>query len=181
MPQKRNPDMAELVRGKTGRVYGDLIALLTLLKGLPLAYNRDLQEDKEPLFDAADTTLRSLRIMSRMLDSVEVDATRFEEEMGGGFLLATELADYLVRKGVTFRKAHAAVGGVVGECAARGISLLELPLDVYRGYSPAFAADLYLLLDPRSSIAAKKSAGSTSPAEVRKALATWRRRLRLTR
>jgi argininosuccinate lyase len=177
MPQKKNPDMAELVRGKTGRVYGDLIALLTVMKGLPLAYNRDMQEDKEPLFDAAETTLRSLRIMARMLPTVNVDRTRFEKEMAGSFLMATELADYLARKGLPFRQAHAVVGAVVAECSAQGILLSELPLASYRRHAKEFGADLYRDLDPQRSVRQKRSEGSTSPVEVRKALARWKRRL----
>jgi argininosuccinate lyase len=177
MPQKKNPDMAELVRGKSGRVYGDLMALLTVMKGLPLAYNRDLQEDKEPLFDAADTTGRSIRIMARMLRSVRFNAERFLEEMSGDFLLATELADYLVRKGVPFREAHETVGIIVGECSRRGVSLRELPLEEYRRRSKAFGKDLYPILDPRASLKMKKSSGSTSPKEVEKAIRVWEKRL----
>jgi argininosuccinate lyase len=177
MPQKKNPDVAELVRGKTGRVYGDLIALLTLMKGLPLSYNRDLQEDKESLFDAATTTERSLRIMARMLETVRVNRARFEEELRGGFLLATELADYLVRKGVPFREAHAAVGSIVGECDRRGISLADLPLSEYRKRSRAFGADLYRFLDPAKSVAMKRSAGSTAPRAVAAAIRRWKKRL----
>jgi argininosuccinate lyase len=177
MPQKRNPDVAELVRGKTGRVYGDLIALLTLMKGLPLSYNRDMQEDKESLFDAATTTERSLRIMARMLATVRVNSARFKGELRGGFLLATELADYLVRKGVPFREAHAAVGSVVGECERRGISLADLPLSEYRKRSRAFGADLYRFLDPAVSVAMKRSAGSTAPRQVAAAIRRWKKRL----
>ncbi len=176
MPQKRNPDMAELVRGKTGRVYGDLVSLLTVMKGLPLAYNRDLQEDKEPLFDAAGTTERSLRIMARMLRTVRFDAHRFRD-LRGGTLLATDLADYLVRKGVPFREAHAAVGSVVAECSRRNVSLSELPLAEYRKRSGAFGADLYRLLDPEVSVRMKRSAGSTSPRAVASAIRRWRKKL----
>ncbi len=120
MPQKKNPDMAELIRGKTGRVYGDLMALLTVMKGLPLAYNRDMQEDKEPLFDAAETLERSLHIMAKMFATVKFDRTRFEAELSSDFLLATELADYLGRKGMPFRNAHAVAGSIVRECSGRG-------------------------------------------------------------
>jgi argininosuccinate lyase len=176
MPQKRNPDMAELVRGKTGRVYGDLVSLLTVMKGLPLAYNRDLQEDKEPLFDAAVTTGRSLRIMARMLRTVRFDAGRFRD-LHGSMLLATELADYLVRKGIPFREAHAAVGSVVAECARRKISLADLPLAEYRKRSRLFARDLYRLLDPEVSVRMKRSAGSTSPREVASSIRRWRKKL----
>ena len=177
MPQKKNPDMAELIRGKTGRVYGDLMALLTVMKGLPLAYNRDMQEDKEPLFDAADTVASSLDILARMLETVTFDAERFEEELNGDHLLATEVADYLVRKGIPFREAHGIVGELVALCADKGTSLGELPLGEYRKRSKAFTQDVAALLHARTSLAMKRSAGSTSPAEVAKALKFWTREL----
>ena len=177
MPQKKNPDMAELIRGKTGRVYGDLIALLTVMKGLPLSYNRDLQEDKEPLFDAADTTERSLRIMARMLSTVRFDAERFRKELSDDSLLATELADYLVRRGVPFREAHEIVGMIVGECSRKGIGLRQLPLKEYRKRSKVFDKSLYTVLDPDVSVKLKRSEGSTSPAEVQKSIRRWERRL----
>src|ERR1043166_6241707 len=177
MPQKKNPDMAELIRGKTGRVYGDLVALLTVMKGLPLAYNRDMQEDKEPLFDAADTVSGCLNIATLMLKSVKFNAKRFEEESQSDLLLATELADYLVRKGLPFRKAHAIVGSIVQTCIAKNASLKELPLKEYRRFSRLFEKDLYRYLDPRTSLRNKKSSGSTSPGEVRKALRFWGKKL----
>ncbi len=177
MPQKKNPDMAELIRGKTGRVYGDLMALLTVMKGLPLAYNRDMQEDKEPLFDAAETVERSLRIMARMIVTVKFDRTRFEAELNSDFLLATELADYLGRKGMPFRNAHAVAGSIVRECSERGVSLRELPLEEYRRHTRLFAPDLYALLDARASLRLKRSAGSTSPKEVAKAIKQWEKKL----
>jgi argininosuccinate lyase len=170
MPQKQNPDMAELVRGKTGRVYGDLMALLTVMKGLPLAYNRDMQEDKEPLFDAVDTTAASLSIMARMMETVTFDRERFEAEMRKDFLLATELADYLVRKGMPFRSGYEIAGAVVRECAEAGCGLAELPLERYKMHTPLFGKDVYTVLDPRASLRRKRSAGSTAPAEVSKAL-----------
>ncbi|HMK38840.1 MAG TPA: argininosuccinate lyase, partial [Bacteroidota bacterium] len=179
MPQKKNPDMAELIRGKTGRVYGDLMALLTVMKGLPLAYNRDMQEDKEPLFDAADTVGSSLDVLARMMATVKFDGERFEEELNGDQLLATELADYLVRKGIPFREAHGIVGDLVALSAARGCSLGELPLREYTRRSTAFSGDVALLLDARTSLAMKKSSGSTSPEEVDRALRLWKRRLSL--
>lgn len=178
MPQKKNPDMAELVRGKTGRVYGDLMALLTVMKGLPLAYNRDMQEDKEPLFDSFDTVSNSLTIFARMLAGVRFDATRFEDDASSDMLLATELADYLVRKGIPFRKAHAIVGGIVRACLKKGCTLKELPLSVYRRASDSFGGDLWKILDLRASVHRKRSEGSTSPKEVRKAIASWKKKLR---
>ncbi len=177
MPQKKNPDMAELVRGKTGRVYGDLMALLTVMKGIPLAYNRDMQEDKEPLFDAAKTVADSLAICSSMLKTVKFDAQRFENELASDFLLATELADYLVRKGMPFRKAHSIVGDLVHVCTRKKIALTELPLTEYRKHSKLFEKGVYSMLDPRASLSRKRSAGSTSPKEVQKAIRSWRRRL----
>jgi len=177
MPQKQNPDMAELVRGKTGRVYGDLVALLTLMKGLPLAYNRDMQEDKEPLFDALDTTLASLSIMARMFATVRFATARFEEELRSDFLLATEVADYLVRKGMPFRSAYTIVGSIVQECIDRRCSLNDLPLERYRKFSALFATDVYKALDPRMTLRRKQSAGSTSPAEVSRALQRWQKKL----
>lgn len=177
MPQKKNPDMAELVRGKTGRVYGDLISLLTVMKGLPLAYNRDMQEDKEPLFDAAKTVIDSLSISSSMLKAVRFDANRFEHEVASDFLLATELADYLVRKGLPFRRAHAIIGGVVSECFRTKTSLIDLPLAEYRKHSKLFEQDLHVMLDPRASLARKRSEGSTSPKEVQKSIRSWTQKL----
>jgi argininosuccinate lyase len=179
MPQKKNPDMAELVRGKTGRVYGDLMALLTVMKGLPLAYNRDMQEDKEPLFDAADTVNGSLQIMALMLQTITVHEDRFEAELQSDFLVATELADYLVRKGLPFRKAHAVVGSIVQHCVKSGGTLQSLSLDRYRSFSPLFEKDLIAVLGPRASLDAKRSAGSTSPAEVSKAIRRWKGKLRV--
>jgi argininosuccinate lyase len=178
MPQKQNPDMAELVRGKTGRVYGDLMALLTVMKGLPLAYNRDMQEDKEPLFDAVDTVTQSLSIMARMLKTVKFNVRRFEQEMRGDFLMATEIADYLARKGMPFRAAHGVAGAVVQECQTRGCTLADLPISHYREHSTLFGEDVFTVLDPRESIGLKRSAGSTSPREVSRALARWEKRLR---
>mgnify|MGYP001573076932 CR=1 FL=1 len=178
MPQKKNPDMAELVRAKTGRVYGDLIALLTVMKGLPLAYNRDMQEDKEPLFDAASTVTDSLAICSSMLKTVRFDVKRFEKELASDFLLATELADYLVRKGLPFRKAHSIVGVLVRVCSEKRTSLAELPLTEYRKRSKLFEKDVHKVLDPRASLSRKRSAGSTSPKEVQKAIRSWMKKLR---
>ena len=177
MPQKKNPDIAELVRGKTGRVYGDLVALLTIMKGLPLTYNRDMQEDKEPLFDAADTVRDCLSISASMMKTVRFNEDRFEEEMQSDALVATELADYLVRKGLPFRKAHATVGAIVQACVRKKIPLNKLPIVEYKRHSKLFSKDIYSILDPRSSLSNKRSAGSTSPKEVRKAIRRWRQTL----
>jgi argininosuccinate lyase len=178
MPQKKNPDIAELIRGKTGRVYGDLMALLTIMKGLPLAYNRDMQEDKEPLFDAADTVSDCLNVFSLMMKTVKFNAERFEEDAQSDFLLATELADYLVRKGVPFRKAHAIVGSIVQDCLTKKISLKELSLKQYQRHSKLFEKNLWEILDIRASLLQKKSSGSTSPAEVTKAIQYWKKKVK---
>ncbi len=178
MPQKKNPDMAELIRGKTGRVYGDLVSLLTVMKGLPLAYNRDMQEDKEPLFDAADTVEISLRVAAAMLASTRFVRQRFEDELGSDTLLSTELADYLVRKGLPFRRAHAIVGSIVQECASTHRSLAEIPLSRFQHHSRLFGRDVTSLFDARASIGRKRSFGSTSPKEVRSALRRWDRKLK---
>lgn len=177
MPQKKNPDIAELVRGKTGRVYGDLVALLTVLKGLPLAYNRDMQEDKEPLFDAADTTRASLHVTSLLVSSLKFHPDRFEDELRSDFSTATDFADYLVRKGLSFRSAHAAVGGLVRRCVASGRSFRDLSLKDLKKCSPLFTSDALELLQPRRGIALKRSSGSTSPREVALALRRWKGRL----
>lgn len=178
MPQKKNPDLAELVRGKAGRVYGDLMAILTVMKSLPLAYNRDMQEDKEPLFDATTTVADSLRVMVLLLASSKFNRHRFGREMETDFLLSTELADYLVRKGMPFREAHAIVGGIVRSCIGRRISLGDMTIEEYKKFTPLFSRDLFRVLSPERSIAEKRSEGSTAPREVRKALRKWSVRLR---
>ncbi len=176
MPQKKNPDIAELVRGKTGGVYGNLVALLTLMKGLPLAYNRDMQEDKSSVFAAADSTVDSLHMCALMYASITFNEERFTGELDGDFLLATELADYLVRQRVPFREAHGIVGSIVHDCIAAGTSLRDLTDESLARYSPAFRqGDARRLLQARTSIEGKKSEGSTSPGEVRKALRRWKK------
>jgi len=143
MPQKKNPDMAELVRGKTGRVYGDLVALLTVMKGLPLAYNKDMQEDKEALFDAYDTVSACLSVFTGMIQDAEWDAQRMRAAAGSGFTNATDAADYLVRKGMPFRDAHEAVGRLVLYCERNGLSIEELSLEELKSVSPLFSEDVY--------------------------------------
>lgn len=175
MPQKKNPDVSELVRGKTGRVYGDLINALTMMKGLPLTYNRDMQEDKLPMFDAADTVKDSVHVFAEMLSKTKFDKKRFEEELKQDFSTATEVADYLVRKGIAFREAHKVAGKIVRACLDRRVSLADLPLSEYRKYSPAFQSDVFKLLDPHFSVQQKKSSGSTSPEEVEKQIQKWKR------
>jgi len=173
MPQKRNPDIAELIRGKSGRTYGNLVALLTVMKGLPLAYNRDMQEDKEPLIDSARTVEESLTVAAAMLGSTRFRPGRFSGEMKQDSMLATDLADYLARKGVPFRKAHAVVGEIARSCAGKGVGLRDLSLKEYKSYSPLFESDALRLLQPLASVRAKRSEGSTNPAQVDRAIRRW--------
>jgi argininosuccinate lyase len=170
MPQKKNPDIPELVRGKTGRVYGHLMALLTTLKGLPLAYNRDLQEDKEPLFDTVDTLQGSLTVFTGMLRSLTVRAERMEAVAGRGFSTATDLADYLVRKGLPFRQAHEVTGAVIRFCIESGRDLPAVRLDELRGFHPDIDEDVYEVIDPRRSVSARDIPGGTAPSRVRRRL-----------
>ncbi|MCC6383095.1 MAG: argininosuccinate lyase [Dehalococcoidia bacterium] len=165
MPQKKNADVAELARGRAGRVYGELLALLTTLKGLPLAYNRDLQEDKAAVLAGAGVVVPSLRIFAAMLPALEFDLPRLRQAAGAGFSLATDVADYLVRKGMPFRQAHAVVGGLVLEAETRGCDLHLLPLDVYRAASPLFEPDI-LDLAVDAALAARDLPGGTAPARV---------------
>jgi argininosuccinate lyase len=174
MPQKRNPDAAELVRGKAGRVFGDLQALLTMVKGLPLAYNRDLQEDRAALFDAIDTTLACARITAGVWRTLSVARDRYEGELQGDFLLATELADHLVRRGVPFREAHHVVGRIVGWCEAQGVDFTALDLDRLRSFHPDFGEDAPEWLDPRGAAERRTSFGGTASAEVRRQVETLR-------
>ena len=168
--------MAELARGRTGRVYGNLLAILTMLKGLPLAYNRDLQEDKEPLFDTVDTLLPSLKALAAMLPALRVNAGRAEEAAVGTYALATDVADYLVRKGAPFREAHQAVMELVRQAELQGKALQELSLEEYRRFSPLFEADVRAL-DVRSAIEARDVPGGTAPRQVVAALKRARKRL----
>jgi argininosuccinate lyase len=177
MPQKKNPDMAELVRGKTGRVYGALVSLLTLMKGLPLAYNRDMQEDKAPMFEVIDTTRACMEIMAGMIENSTFRREQMESEVRGDLSTATELADYLVRRGLPFRDAHAVAGRTVGHCVDNGIAFDDLSLDALREFSPEFGDDIFDYLIPRRSVEQKRSAGSSSPAEVATQIARWRARL----
>ncbi|MGE5529134.1 MAG: argininosuccinate lyase, partial [Patescibacteria group bacterium] len=177
MPQKRNPDGAELIRGKTGRIVGDLVAVLTVLKGLPLAYNKDLQEDKEALFDAADTLGASLRLLAPMLAGLVWNRERMRRAAEEGFLNATDLADYLVRRGLPFREAHAVVGGLVRKAAERGVGLADLTLDELRAASPLVGDDVLDALSLEACLAEKDVPGGTAPARVREALGKARERL----
>ena len=170
MPQKKNPDLAELVRGKTGRVYGDLITLLTLMKSLPLAYNKDMQEDKEALFDAVDTVKKSLVVFAPMLQTARFRPEKMAAAARGGFTNATDLADYLVLKGLPFRDAHAVVGRTVLYCLANNRSLEDLDIEKYREFSPLIADDIYQYLAVEECIARRKVAGGPAPETVVRAL-----------
>ncbi len=166
MPQKKNPDMAELVRGKTGRVYGDLMALLTTLKGLPLAYNKDMQEDKESVFDACDTVKMCLDVFSGMVATMQARTDNMKRAAQTGFINATDLADYLVKKGLPFRSAYKIAGQLVARCIAENTVLESLPLDVYREFSDLFEDDLYNEIDLATCVAKRISEGGTSLASV---------------
>ncbi|MCX5757898.1 MAG: argininosuccinate lyase [Candidatus Hydrogenedentes bacterium] len=170
MPQKKNPDVAELVRGKTGRVYGSLTALLTLMKGLPLTYNRDLQEDKEPLFDASDTLQLCLTAVARMIPAIHVDATRMAEAAREGFMEATDLADALARAGMPFREAHGVIGRLVLHCANTGKRLTDLCIDELRAFSPLFDESVRSSLDPAAIVRKRDLPGGTAPRRVVAAL-----------
>ena len=170
MPQKKNPDVPEIIRGKTGRVYGNLFALLTTLKGLPLAYNRDLQEDKEPLFDTVDTVKSMLSVLEAMLGQLVFRPDRMQAAALGGFTLATDVADYLVEKGVPFRKAHDIVARVVRRCLSDGIGLEQLSLEDWQGFSAAFESDLLPRLSLEAAVDRRRSAGGTARANVHKRL-----------
>ena len=177
MPQKKNPDVAELTRGKTGRLYGNLFRLLTILKGLPMTYNRDLQEDKEAVFDSVDTLRLTLRVFAAMLREAEANADAMAHAAADENLLATDLADYLVLRGVPFRQAHEVIGKLVALCARRQTSFSRLPFADYQQASPAFGEDVYSLLDVRRSLAARRNPGSPAPENVTARLAHWREEL----
>ena len=177
MPQKRNADMAELVRGKTGRVYGDLMGLLTTLKGLPLAYNKDMQEDKEGVFDACDTVKMCLKIMTPMVASMTVNRENMLHAAQGGFINATDLADWLVKKGMPFRNAYKISGQLVRHCMESGQVLETLPLETYRTYSELFDETLYEAIDLKNCMEKRISEGGTSVASVEKQIAFVRKEL----
>lgn len=166
MPQKKNPDMAELVRGKTGRVYGNLMGLLTTLKGLPLAYNKDMQEDKEAIFDAVDTVKMCLKVFAPMVQTMTAKPENMKKAAQGGFINATDLADYLVKKGLPFRSAYKISGQIVAHCIAHGQVLETLPLEVYKTYSDLFEADLYPEIELTTCVEKRISEGGTSAASV---------------
>ena len=170
MPQKKNPDFAELIRGKSGRVYGNLVQLLVTMKGLPLAYNKDLQEDKEGALDTAKTLGQCLSVMSGMIATMTVDADSMMRECGVGHLAATDVADYLAKRGLPFREAHAVVGHLVLTCEKRGCNLEDLPFEVFREASPLFEEDITEALDIPAIVAARTTEGGTAPEAVAKQL-----------
>jgi argininosuccinate lyase len=177
MPQKKNPDMAELIRGKTGRVYGNLFALLTVMKGTPLAYNKDMQEDKEGMFDTVKTVTGSLKIFTGMIATMKVNTAVMEKATKQDFSNATELADYLAAKGVPFREAHEIVGKLVLTCIEKGIFLADLPLTDYKEASELFEEDIYEALNPYTAVNRRNSAGGTGFTEVKKAIGKAKKRL----
>ena len=178
MPQKKNPDITELIRGKSGRVFGDLTALLTMMKGLPLAYNKDMQEDKEAVFDAVDTLRLCLTPFIPMLKTMRVLKDNMRNAAAKGFINATDCADYLTKKGVPFRDAYKITGGLVAQCIARGLTLETLPLDDYRAASAAFDSDIYEAIALETCVRGRTSAGGPSPQAVKAQIASARAFLR---
>jgi argininosuccinate lyase len=177
MPHKKNPDVLELIRGKSGRLYGNLVALLTVMKGLPMTYNRDLQEDKEPVFDTADTLVACLGVLGALFGSIRFNAARLEQAVSDPCLLATDWAEYLVRGGMPFRDAHELVGKAVALAERRGCGLTNLPLETLRALSPAFDKGILALRTAAASVKAKQSFGSTQPRLVCREVARWKRLL----
>lgn len=175
MPQKKNPDMPELIRGKTGRVYGSLISLLTTMKGLPLAYNKDTQEDKEPVFDAIDTIKASLKIFSPMVEKMKLRPENMEKSAGAGFSTATDLADYLVRKGIPFRQSHHIVGSAVAYAIEKKCDLSDLTLEEFKKFSDAITEDIYGYITIRASVNSRKAYGGTADSSVDEQLKSARK------
>ena len=171
MPQKKNPDMAELVRGKTGRVYGDLMATLTMLKGIPLAYNKDMQEDKEAIFDSVETVQKCLQVFIPMIETMRAIPENMYAASKRGFINATDLADYLTKKGVPFRTAYKIVGTLVGKCVKEGITLDEVTLEEYKSCSEVFCEDLYDAISLETCIRTRISKGSTGYESVKEQIA----------
>ena len=170
MPQKKNPDVAELIRGKTGRVYGNLMAMLTIMKGLPLAYNKDMQEDKERLFDTVDTLKKCLLVFTPMLVTMQVNKEKMLEASKGGFTNATDLADYLVKKGLPFRDAHEVVGKLVAYCLSNTKNLDDLTLEEFQGFSPLIKEDVYEAISVFTCVEKRQVTGGPAPEQVKKAI-----------
>ncbi len=171
MPQKKNPDIAELVRGKTGRVYGSLITLLTVMKGIPLAYNKDMQEDKECVFDTIDTVKMCIPVFAAMLDTMKVKGEQMAQAASGGFINATDCADYLAKKGVPFRDAYTLVGRLVNHCIATGQTLDSLPMEEYKALSPVFEQDVYQALSLKTCVEQRRTVGGPAHDEVERQIA----------
>ena len=171
MPQKKNPDIAELVRGKTGRVYGALTSMLTTMKGIPLAYNKDMQEDKELTFDAIDTVKGCIALFTGMISTMQFNKENMEASAKKGFTNATDAADYLVNRGVPFRDAHGIVGRLVLLCIDKGISLDELPLEEYRKISPVFEEDIYEAISMKTCVEKRVTLGAPGPAVMEQVIA----------
>jgi argininosuccinate lyase len=180
MPQKKNPDVPELVRGKTGRVYGNLISLLTLMKSLPLAYNKDMQEDKEPLFDTIDTVRGSLKVFAEMIAQMTVNSARMRAAAARGYSTATDIADYLVRKGLPFRQAHEVVGKTVRYCVETGKEIPELTLEEFRQFSKKIEADIFAAVTLEASVNARQATGGTARVAVEREIARTREALSQT-
>lgn len=170
MPQKKNPDVAELIRGKTGRIYGHLQAMLTIMKGLPLAYNRDMQEDKIPLFDTVDTVKGSLAMMRELFSGIKINREAMLAAVRNGFMNATDLADYLVNRGMSFRSAHAVVGRIVRHCLSEHRLIEELSLPEFKRFCPAIGSDVYEALKPENCVQRRRVVGGTASANVRRSL-----------
>jgi argininosuccinate lyase len=177
MPQKKNPDVAELTRGKSARLIGNLMSLLTLIKGLPMTYNRDLQEDKEPLFDSIDTVSLALEVFTEMVSGMDVNRAKTEAAASDPMLLATDLADYLVNHGVPFRQAHEVIGKLVAWSIAEKKAFGDMSLAEFQTFSKAFEADVMACLNLRTALEARKGIGAPSPQNVSKQLARWRKAL----
>ncbi len=168
MPQKKNPDVAEIVRSKTGRIYGDLQSVLTMMKGLPLAYNRDMQEDKEALFDVVDTLEYSLKVFDGMIDTMVINGSQMYKATDDDFITATDVADYLAAKGMPFKQAHEVVGNIVKHCIGKGMDLTDMKLDDFIDFSSLFGRDIIDIIRPRRSVERRSSTGGTSPVQVNK-------------
>jgi len=173
MPQKQNPDLAELIRGKNGRVFGNYVALLSTIKSLPLSYNRDMQEDKEGMFDSYLTLFDSLSLMAEMIRSIKVNKKRFTEEIDGSFMLATDLTDYLVKKGIAFREAHNILGKIVKHATNSNKKLNELKIEEYKNFSEVFEKDVYKYLSVKTCLENKKTYGSPNPKMVKDSINNW--------
>ena len=168
MPQKKNPDVAELIRGKTGRIYGNLVALLTLMKGLPMTYNRDMQEDKEPLFDTVDTVTMCIQTIGKMAEHLKFNRAGMLKAATGGFATATDVAEYLVIKGIPFREAHGVVGRIVAHCIEKNLCMHDLSLKEFQRFHKEFSKDIYTILEVEHAVNAKKSLGGTAKDNVRR-------------